>query len=75
MPRARDRSRAAVSWDGPDEELLDAKQAAALLTVPESTLRTWAREGRVPSIRLGPRAIRWTRPLLRQILDAALRGG
>lgn len=59
-----------ISWDGSDDELLDVKQAAALLTVQPSTLRYWAREGRVPCIRLGPRATRWTRPLLRQIRDS-----
>ncbi|MDQ3856841.1 MAG: helix-turn-helix domain-containing protein [Actinomycetota bacterium] len=59
-----------VSWDGSDDELLDVKQAAALLTVQPSTLRYWAREGRVPCIRLGARATRWTRPLLRHIRDS-----
>ena len=36
---------------------------------------TWAREGRVPVVRLGPRHLRWTRPLLREIRDAALDPG
>jgi hypothetical protein len=64
-----------VEWDGPDDELLNIKQAATLLTVQPSTLAFWAREGRVPVIRLGPRATRWTRPLLREIRDAALDPG
>src|SRR5919199_1056 len=34
----------AASWDGPDEELLDADAAAALLTVKPTTLRAWARD-------------------------------
>ena len=59
-----------MTWEGPDDELLDCRQAAALLTVKPSTLAFWAREGRVPVIRLGPRATRWTRPLLREIRDA-----
>ena len=42
-----------ISWEGPADELLDVDQAAALLTVRPSTLRYWAREGRVPCIRLG----------------------
>lgn len=64
-----------VSWEGNDDELLDVKQAAALLTVQPSTLRYWAREGRVPCIRLGPRATRRTRPLLRKIRDSAFDPG
>ena len=43
-----------------------------LLTVKPSTLLAWARDGRVPVLRLGPRHLRWTRPLLREIRDAAL---
>ena len=56
-----------MTWDGSDDELLDVRQAAALLTLKPSTLSAWARDGRVPVIRLGPRAHRWTRPLLREI--------
>jgi hypothetical protein len=63
------------SWDGSDDELLDARQAAALLTVKPSTLLAWAREQRVPCIRLGPRHLRWTRPLLRQVRDESLDSG
>jgi predicted site-specific integrase-resolvase len=58
-----------ASLIGDDGELLDAKEAAAILKVPPSTLSYWAREGMVPCIRLGPRATRWTRPLLRQIVE------
>jgi hypothetical protein len=66
---------AVPSWDGSDDELLDVEEASALLTVRPSTLRHWAREGRVPVIRLGPRATRWTRPLLREIVAAQLDRG
>jgi excisionase family DNA binding protein len=59
---------ALVVWEGSDDELLDASKAAALLTVKRSTLLAWAREERVPCVRLGPRHYRWTRPLLRQIV-------
>jgi excisionase family DNA binding protein len=69
--RARRRDPMA-SWSGCDDELLDARKAAELLTVKPSTLLAWARDGRVPVHRLGPRHLRWTRPLLRQIRDAAL---
>jgi hypothetical protein len=65
----------AVSWDGSDDELLNANEAAALLTIRPSTLLYWAREQRVPCIRLGPRHLRWTRPLLRQIREGALDAG
>lgn len=65
----------AVRWDGADDELLNARQAAALLTVKTSTLLAWARDGRIPTIRLGPRHLRWSRPLLRQIRDNALDPG
>jgi nucleotide-binding universal stress UspA family protein len=58
-----------------DDELLDVKAAAELLTVRPSTLAYRMREGHVPCIRLGPRATRWTRPPLREIRDMALDRG
>jgi excisionase family DNA binding protein len=61
-----------ADWAGSDDELLDARQAADLLTIKPSTLLSWAREGRIPVVRLGPRHLRWTRPLLRKIRDGAL---
>jgi DNA-binding XRE family transcriptional regulator/predicted DNA-binding transcriptional regulator AlpA len=61
-----------VPWEGSDDELLGVRAAAALLTVTPPTLYGWARGGHVPYIRLGPRALRWTRPLLRQIRDQAI---
>jgi len=70
--RRPDVENAADLWRGPDDELLDSREAALLLTVKRSTLLSWAREGRVPVVRLGPRHLRWTRPLLREIRDAAL---
>ena len=62
-------------WCGPDDELLDSRDAALLLTVKRSTLLAWVRDGRVPVVRLGPRHLRWTRPLLREIREAALDPG
>ena len=56
----------ASGTDGVDlsEPLLDAKAAGSLLGVPASTVYEWVRQGRLPCLRLGPRAIRWTRPML-----------
>ena len=45
------------------------------LKVKASTLLAWAREERVPCIRLGPRHLRWTRALLRQVRDESLDPG
>jgi len=73
--RKRDFENVADLWCGPDDELLDAREAAVLLTVKPSTLLSWARERRVPVVRLGPRHLRWTRPLLREIRDSALDPG
>jgi hypothetical protein len=64
-----------LTWEGSDDELLNVKQASVLLSVKPSTLLAWTREERVPVYRLGPRHLRWTRPLLRQIRDAALDPG
>jgi excisionase family DNA binding protein len=41
------------------EEFLTARQLAGLLQVSESTVRRLAREGRIPSIRLTPRLMRF----------------
>lgn len=60
---------------GDDGELLTVEEAAAILKVPASTLRQWTREGQVTCIRLGPRATRWTRPLLREIVASKLDPG
>jgi excisionase family DNA binding protein len=73
--RRREIANAADLWRGPDDELLSVREAAVLLTVKQSTLLSWARERRVPVVRLGPRHLRWTRPLLREIRDAALDPG
>jgi excisionase family DNA binding protein len=47
-------------------QLLDVEAAAELLNVKPSTLYEWVRSGRVPVLRLGPRALRFTRPMLEQ---------
>jgi excisionase family DNA binding protein len=45
-------------------ELLDAQEAAKVLGVEARTLLAWARAGRVPCLRLGPKTVRWTRAML-----------
>jgi excisionase family DNA binding protein len=64
-----------VTWEGPDDELLTVEETAVLLKVKPSTVRAWARSGRLPCVRLGPRATRWTRPLLREFRDRCLDAG
>ena len=41
---------------------------AALLGVEPDTVYAWARAGELPCLRLGPRCLRWTRPLLEEWL-------
>jgi excisionase family DNA binding protein len=57
------------------EPLLDAEAVAALLGVEVPTVYAWVRSGDLPCLRLGPRAIRWTRPLLEEWLAARLDNG
>jgi excisionase family DNA binding protein len=51
------------------------EEAAAALKVKPATIRHWVREGRLPAYKLGPRATRVTRPLLRQFVADNLSGG
>ncbi len=53
--------------------LLDARQAAVLLNVPESWLRAEARANRVPNVRLG-RYVRFERDELLVWLDGRRHG-
>ncbi len=57
------------------EALLTVEDAAALLGVKPSTVYEWVRAGSLPCLRLGPRAIRFTRPLLEEWLAGRLDGG
>ena len=55
------------------EEFLTARQLAARLQVSESTVRRLAREGRIPSLRLTPRLIRFNLKAVYKALDGASR--
>jgi len=41
------------------EKLLTAEEIAAALQVQPSTIRLWARRGRIPTIRLTPKVVRY----------------
>lgn len=55
------------------EEFLTARQLAAVLQVSESTVRRLAHTGRIPSIRLTSRLIRFHLPSVRDSLDGTHR--
>ncbi len=55
------------------EEFLTARQLASVLQVSESTVRRLAQKGRIPSIRLTPRLIRFHLPSVRDALDGTHR--
>ncbi len=57
------------------EALLTVEDAAGLLGVKTSTVYEWTLAGSLPCLRLGPRAIRFTRPLLEEWLADRLDGG
>ena len=51
------------------EEFLTARQLAGLLQVSESTVRRLARGGRIPSVRLTPRLLRFNLKAVYKALD------
>ena len=53
------------------EEFLTARQLAAILQVSESTVRRLAQQGRIPSIRLTSRLLRFYLPAVHEALDGA----
>ena len=55
------------------EEFLTARQLAAVLQVSESTVRRLAQAGRIPSIRLTSRLLRFHLPAVRDALDGTPR--
>ncbi len=58
-----------TSKDGAREEFVTARQLAAFLQVSESTVRRLAREGRIPSVRLTPRLVRFNLKAVCRALD------
>ncbi|MBD0370257.1 MAG: helix-turn-helix domain-containing protein [Pyrinomonadaceae bacterium] len=55
--------------DETQEQFLTARQLAAILQVSEATVRRLARKGRLPSIRLTPRIVRFHLQSVREALD------
>jgi excisionase family DNA binding protein len=55
------------------DEFVTARQLAAVLQVSESTVRRLAREGRIPSVRLTPRLIRFNLRAVFRALDGSTR--
>jgi excisionase family DNA binding protein len=51
-------------------EFLTVKQLAAVLQISEASVRRLAHSGRIPSIRLSPRLIRFHLPSVREALDS-----
>ena len=51
------------------EEFLTARQLAEVLQVSESTVRRLARDGRIPSVRLTPRILRFNLKTVYRALD------
>jgi excisionase family DNA binding protein len=57
--------------DDSRDEFLTARQLAAILQVSDSTVRRLAREGRIPSVRLTPRLLRFNPKAVFRALDGA----
>ena len=60
---------ASHSSEGAREDFLTARQLASIMQVSESTVRRLAREGRIPSLRLTPRILRFNLKAVRHALD------
>ena len=60
---------APTSEDAPREDFLTARQLASILQVSESTVHRLAREGRIPSVRITPRLVRFNLKAVRHALD------
>jgi excisionase family DNA binding protein len=63
----------APQTDETHEQFLTARQLAAILQVSEATVRRLARKGRIPSIRLTSRIMRFHLQSVREALDGGAR--
>lgn len=45
-----------------EHEFVTASEVADYLRIDEQTVRLWARQGRIPAVRLSPKAIRFRLP-------------
>jgi excisionase family DNA binding protein len=61
--------------DAPDTTPIGYEEAQALTGVSESTLRWWVHMGRIPHLRLGPRTVRFERPVLLEWMAQRRKGG
>lgn len=55
----------------PREEFLTARQLASVMQVSEATVRRLARAGRIPSVRLTPRLVRFHLQSVREALNGS----
>ena len=57
------------------DDLLTAEELAAKLRVRPATVRDWARRGRIPTVRLTRKTVRYRLPAVVEALQADQRGG
>ncbi len=62
-----------MEGQSPDGDLLTMAEAAEALKVSQVTVARWLKQGRLPSYRLGPRAVRIRRADLVAVLSPATR--
>ena len=58
-----------------EAELLTAEELAETLHIRPSTVREWARRGRIPTVRLSPKVVRYSVAAVVQTVSNARRGG
>ena len=56
-------------------DLLTAEELAGRLHVRPSTVREWARRGKIPTVRLSPKVVRYSVAAVIQTVSNARRGG